>query len=98
MAKSFLPTVFCLLPYLFAVASDAQVCRSRGVYLEANEFMAETCALCYIYIPLAKFKTFRDKWNITRVRGMEAYNGHRLTDGKTKVYCFKILQKSIKIL
>ena len=69
-----------LLPFLFCTsdslgnnvsekaektAGAGGLCRSRGVFLEPTQFMAETCALCYLYMPKDKFKTAFAKWNLT---------------------------------
>lgn len=38
---------------------DSLKCLSRGFYLSPENFQAETCALCYIYMPPSQFK---HKW------------------------------------
>ena len=66
-----------LLPFLFCTsdslgnnvsekaAGKEGLCRSRGVFFEPIQFMVETCALCYLYMPKDKFKNPFAKWNLT---------------------------------
>ena len=63
----------------------SKLCRSRGIFLDSKEFMAETCARCYIYIPFSKFKTYTAKWNMSRGREFDPFRGTRLTNGKIQV-------------
>lgn len=77
--------IFWLLPFFFLVVSEGQLCRSRGLFLQAPEFMAETCALCYIYIPPNKFKFPQAKWNMTGRSAHDPFIGTRLTNGTLQV-------------
>ena len=86
--------VFCsvlLLPVLYFTSSDlatvnpVTLCRSRGIFLEPRQFMAETCALCYLYMPKTKFQDNFAKWNLTHSRLTFPPTGSMLTNGTLEV-------------
>ena len=77
-----------LLPILFfdsELAVNVTLCRSRGIFLEPRQFMAETCALCYLYMPKTKFQDHFAKWNLTHSKLTFPPMGSMLTNGTLEV-------------
>ena len=82
-----------LLPVLYFTSSDlttvvnpvSTLCRSRGIFLEPRQFMAETCALCYLYMPKTKFQDHFAKWNLTHSKLTFPPMGSMLTNGTLEV-------------
>ena len=73
---------FLLVAFMVLSANGLQSCRSRGLFLKPEEFNAETCALCYIYMPITKFKTVYSKWNLTNEgQRLISRTGARLSNG-----------------
>lgn len=64
------------------VVQDNSVCRSRGIILSSQEFQAETCAYCYMYMPSSQFEPGA-KWVLAR--RLHIGQGSRLTDGNVTV-------------
>jgi hypothetical protein len=80
--------VFLMVFANYCDVSMAQKCRSRGLSLASEEFLAETCALCYIYMPYNKFK-MGDKWRLSgSMTVRDPSMGSRLTNsnGTIEVY------------
>ena len=77
-----------LLPIWFFdcdLALNVTLCRSRGIFLEPKQFKAETCALCYLYMPKTKFKDNFVKWNLTRSKSSFPPLESMLTNGSMEV-------------
>ena len=77
-----------LLPIWFFdcdLALNVTLCRSRGIFLEPKQFKAETCALCYLYMPKTKFKDNFVKWNLTRSKLSFPPLGSMLSNGSMEV-------------
>ena len=95
MKLALMPPSFLLLPLFFLLSSEkssavAELCRTRGIFLEPEEFAAETCAFCYHYVPMPKFKTVAHKWIIAPKNITQIKQGVKLTNGTHQVHCFFI--------
>ena len=90
MKLALMPPSFLLLPLFFLLSSEnssavAELCRTRGIFLEPEEFAAETCAFCYHYVPMPKFKTVAHKWIIAPKNITQIKQGAKLTNGTHQV-------------
>ena len=91
--KWFILKLLILLCFDSDLAANGSLCRSRGIRLESHQFNAETCALCYLYMPKTKFKSNFAKWNLTRSGNQSSFPlmGSKLTNGSLavcKLFCY----------